>query len=416
MTKIIQEDTLRNTAGHTFYSEFQYNNSFAKYWTITAGLVESYSFVKANLFGNHNSNNLALYGQLDMKIRRLKLSGGLRLENYVLDKEHTKLLFNIIPIKPVFKLGANYELNERTFLRASIGQGYRFPSIAEKYTEASIAAATIYANPELKEETGWSGEIGIKQGYLINQQWRAYADVSVYHQQIYNMIEFGFGLFDPNTKREIPFNVDSINDAQYNRNLAIADMIGFQAKNIKNVMITGVDISGGISGKINKATINGTLSYTYNVPVYKGGIDATTSTTTNLLKYRFKHAIKADIQLDSRAFIVGAAFEWKSAIKNIDRMFFDERSTITDRNDIDFWYQVLSNEVVGPSILPGYGEYRKEHAKDNYVNFDANFGFKFSRNMKVVFVVRNILNQSFSGRPGDIVAPRRYEIMLTSKF
>ncbi|MDR2835349.1 MAG: TonB-dependent receptor [Bacteroidales bacterium] len=408
-TNNINSDESKSSTSDTYYAEFQYNNTFAKRWIVTAGIVESYSKVYANLFGNHTANNTSLYAQLDAKFNRLKISLGLRGEYFMLDSEHSETAVKNFPIRPVARVGLNYELTEKTFIRASIGQGYRFPSISEKYTSTDLGGAAIHPNPNALPETGWNTEIGLKQGFNISSNWKGFADFSIYHQQMHNMLEFSFGIFDHNTGKEVPLILDSLD--------AIDTLeIGFIAKNMNDVMISGFDISTGIVGKINRATLSATLSYSYNYPLHKDGADETASTTTNLLKYRFKHSIKADFQIDAKRLIAGLSVEWKSAIKNVDRIFCDERdlADLSTEQDIAYYFygELLSNQV----LIPGYWNYRKENAKKTFLNIDVNFGFNFSHNVKAVFVVRNLLNQTFSGRPADICAPRRYEVMVTYKF
>ena len=415
------DDTSRNSNSNIYYAEFQYTNTFAKRWTLTAGLVESYSTVSSNLFGNHFGNNTALYAQLDVKFGRLKISGGFRGEYFLLDTVQTVSLINIdlgkktleIPIKPVFRLGANYGLTETTFLRASIGQGYRFPAISEKFTGLSFSNGSfiIAPNPYLEPENGWNAEVGIKQGFSINGHWKGFADISVYHQQIRNMIEFTFAILDKNTQNEIPLHSDSL--AAHEGNI----VMGFIAKNIKTVAVTGVDLSGGIVGKINKATLSATLSYTYNYPIYKDKTpDFTTSTDSPLLKYRYKHSIKTDIQVDSRRIVAGVSLEWKSRIVNIDRMFCNEREagSVTDQMEQDF--DLLARMVSDAMLIPGYWDYRIKNAKMTSLNIDVNLGFKFSNSIKTVIIVRNLLNQAYVGRPSDMCAPRRFEVMVTFKL
>ena len=76
--------------------------------------------------GVNTARNMAAYIQLDEPItEQLNLSMGLRYEHF--DINGTK------EGKPVFRAGANYQLAEETYLRASMGQGFRFPTIAEKY-------------------------------------------------------------------------------------------------------------------------------------------------------------------------------------------------------------------------------------------------------------------------------------------
>ncbi len=49
-----------------------------------------------------------------------------------------------------------------TTLRAVISQGYREPTLGELYTASGMAGKYISGNPDLDEETSWSGELGAR--------------------------------------------------------------------------------------------------------------------------------------------------------------------------------------------------------------------------------------------------------------
>ena len=123
----------------------------------------------AELYGNHNSFNNAIFAQLDAKpLKKLNLSFGVRFERYELDGE-------VEYSNPVVRAGLNYQALKYTYLRASFGQGYRFSSVAEKFTATSVGAMNIFPNPDLQSERGWSAELGVKQGVRLGE-WNGYID------------------------------------------------------------------------------------------------------------------------------------------------------------------------------------------------------------------------------------------------
>ncbi len=403
---VMPSDTQKNSIGNTFYGELQYQKVFAEKWNFTAGAVETYSNVDANLFGDHFGNNVSVYSQLDAKLGRLKLSLGLRGEYFVLDSTQTESVADInlgasrieIPFKPVFRTGANYQVTDHTFLRASFGQGYRFPSIAEKYTATSLGMVNILPNPRLTPESGWSAEVGVKQAYKIGK-WRGFADLAIYNQDINDMMEFTFGVFNPVTF--LPYvSTDTV-----------APQIGFQSQNYGDVRITGMDLSASIGGKIRNCIVTTMIGYTYNNPVSKTGTDSTASSLSPTLKYRNKHSIKGDVNFETKRITFGANVIWRSPMQNIDRLFCDERDPETVDPSTYAFYQLFSQ-----MILPGYWDYRIANAKKTYLNVDLRFGFKFSEELRASFLVKNVFNQEYVGRPGDMHAPRRYEIMISANF
>ena len=91
--------------------------------------------------------------------------------------------------RPVFRVGLNYQLTKGTFLRASFGQGYRFPTVLEKFISTATGGITIAPNPDLKSETGWSAEFGVKQGFKIGN-WQGFVDLAGFWTEYDNMMEF----------------------------------------------------------------------------------------------------------------------------------------------------------------------------------------------------------------------------------
>ena len=191
-------DTQQQSRADMYYVEYQYQKHFKNEFTLTAGSAFTYSEVHADsLYGQHFSNNVALFTQLDKKIHKLTLSFGARGEYFKIDTSQTKFNFKVgknkvqLPIYPVFRFGANYHVAEYTWLRASFGQGYRFPTVAEKYIATSVSGLKIFPNPNLTPETGWSAEIGAKQAFKLGS-WSGFADVAFFWTEYQNMMEFNF--------------------------------------------------------------------------------------------------------------------------------------------------------------------------------------------------------------------------------
>lgn len=402
----IPNDTAKNSNGDLYYIEYTYSTNLGEKGNVTAGGVNGYSEVHSNLFGDHFHNNFALYGQLDWKFGRLKASVGLRGEYYKVDTAQTESLVRFknfeIPFKPVFRAGLNYQLFEYTFLRASWGQGYRFPTISEKYTASDLGSMVkILPNPYLQPENGWSAEIGVKQGIKLWEGWKGFVDLSFFMQEIYNMIEFTIGKYDPVTL--LPVSLYESGD------------FGFQARNMADARILGSELSIVTSGKLGPLKTTVMLGYAYNYPVNIAGADSTASTDNPILKYRYVHSFKGDFDFEAKRLTFGFNWILNSPMKNVDRLFCDERdpSTLTtDQYNLYQFYYFMSNAA----LFPGYWDYRIDHANQPYVSFDARMGFKFSEIIRISLLVKNLFNSEYVGRPGDLRPMRRYELMLTAKF
>ena len=99
--------------------------------------------------GNHDSDNAALFFQYDQRFfDRLSVSAGMRAEYYRVDdflrEADTKIFGAKVPVKPIFRAGLNYQLADYSFIRASFGQGYRYPSLTEKYARKDIGGVGVF--------------------------------------------------------------------------------------------------------------------------------------------------------------------------------------------------------------------------------------------------------------------------------
>ena len=108
----------------------------------------------------------------------------MRLENFFIDGAHKKQV-------PLFRTGLNYQLHDYSYLRASFGQGYRFPSIAERFASTSLGSITVFPNIDIKPEKGWNAEIGFKQA-LRFKKLKAHVDLALFYAEHKQMIEYAF--------------------------------------------------------------------------------------------------------------------------------------------------------------------------------------------------------------------------------
>ena len=395
-----------------YFSDYQFQKQYSNDFTLTTGISNIYNVVKSNLFGDHTSNNIAVYAQFEKKIGELDITAGVRAEYFEMDGKRGDTDFLIskkdsttIPIYPILRTGLHYQAAKYTHLRASFGQGIRYPAVAERFTQTSVGALNVFPNPTLRPEIGWSAEIGIKQGVKIGE-WKGMLDVAAFVNQYSNMMEFSFIYFNPisqlplNPINPSPEDIQFLTNGQYN----VADWVGFQAQNAEKARITGLDISFNSSGKLGPVELISLLGYTYmnpislnNDPLY---IANYSDSTTNMLKYRFKHLAKADIEANYKKISLGFSCRYSSFMRNIDRTFED---------DLD---PSLTSEVY---ILPGLTAYRQQYNKGNLV-FDVRFGFKINDQYRIGLIANNILNAEYTTRPGDIQPPRNYMVQLQMKF
>ena len=402
----------QSNAATISYADYTFQHKFGQGSTLSTGITAIQNVVNSELFGNHNSQNYAAYSQLEYHKNKLDLSAGVRLEYFEMDGNKPDSQFQLpgkdslfVPVYPVLRTGLHYALKPFTHLRASFGQGIRYPSVAERFTQTSVGALNIFPNPELRPEIGWAGEIGIKQGFKIGN-WKAMIDAALFLNQYSNMMEFSFIYYNPITQQPLnplnpsPEDIEFLTSGQYN----ISDWVGFQAQNAEKARISGLDLSFNSAGQLGNVELVSLIGYTYMNPISLNSnpqyVANFSDTTTNMLKYRFKHLAKADVEATYQKISFGASMRYNSFMRNIDRVFED---------DLD---PSPTSEVY---ILPGLKAYRQQFNGGNLV-FDARFAYLLKEQYRVSFIVNNLFNAEVTSRPGDIQAPRLFMLQLQAKF
>ena len=388
-----------------YYGEYQYQhnweNAGISSFTTTLGVVGMYTEARGELFTGGNANgrntaeNYAAYLQVDKKLfDRLNLSAGVRYEYFRINEESDN--------KPVFRAGANYQLGEATYIRTSYGQGFRFPSIAEKFIVTGVGSINIFANPSLIAETSDNAEIGIKQGFKIGN-FMGYADVAVFQQNYENFIEFTFGQW-----RSIPPGTPI---SEYFD--ALSKTFGFKSLNTGSARIRGAEFSIMGAGSIGKHEFQLLGGYTYTEPITRtpnydyavqdeaSDIDVSVSylstssnTRNNILKYRLQHLVRGDIFWKYHALSAGVSARYNSYMQNIDKAF-------TDLEEIEF-----------ANFQPGLTKWRAEHTTGDYV-FDLRVGYEIKGRHRLAIIVNNVLNREYAIRPLAVEEPRMSMLQYT---
>ena len=399
-------DTINNVnRSKSYYSDYQWQKDLEKInLSFTMGTTNEIIFANSKIFqGSNSRRNHALYTQFDKKIGKLNISSGARFEYFSLNSEVKHVIngdsINNFAIgRPVFRAGINYELSPSTFLRSSWGQGYRFPSMAELFVTTNASGIEIYANPELKPERGWSSEIAIKQKLKIHK-WNGFIDVAAFVMKYNDMMEFTFGQWG-----------DPITMPLYG--------LGFKSVNIGETQISGIELSINGQGKINNdLKINLIGGYTYMNPValepdkvYTESIGQlvingetigpeltynNSSSDPSILKYRYQHIAKIDIEFLYQDFLFGTSLRYNDFMRNIDKIFTDE------------W--------INQELIPGINEAREKYRNGDFI-IDLRFGYNIDKNSKVSLIINNHLNEEYMSRPADMRPPRTIACQLSFKI
>lgn len=350
----------------SYMAEYQFMYGLSPVLALNTGILENFSRINSAFYGDHSSLNLAAYAQADITpADRLKLIAGLRVEYNILNGAADRLV-------PLFRAGINYRLLNYTFLRASYGQGYRYPSIAERHAATTLGSVRIVPNPAIQPESGWSSEIGVKQGILtgiINGQ----IDLAIFYMRNSDMIEYIFGIYPLPGEESSSF--------------------GFMASNVEQSRVYGAEfefVLHASSGRLENTLSGG---YTFMYPVE---YDPQTGKNRDVyLKYRRKHSFKLNISVGYQGFDLGIGMRANSRLLNIDNVFL--------------------SPITRETILPGFYDYWLE-SNTGYAVFDPYAGYAINDIIKISAVANNVFNTEYMGRPGDIMPHRNFSLRLTGSF
>ena len=400
----------QSNRGQVYYADYQFKKSFTflkeKSFDFIGGVSSQFNDSYAEIYSNNDDPtnqlfNLSGYAEIQKNFFDIiNLSIGARGEYFQLNDTLTAW-------NPIFRTGANLKLSQATFLRVSYGQGYRFPTITERYIRTNVGSIGVYENPDLVPEESWNAEAGVNQGFKI-KNYLGQIDVAAFIQEYENTIEYLFGFWDPSPDF-----------------VAGDPLAGFKFLNTGKSKITGFDITLNGTGKIGKNfRITNMIGYNYINPVtlepdkvfaedynpsnpkeysFK---NTSYDTTTNVLKYRFKHTFKADIELVYKKFALGYTIKYFSRLENLDQAIIDfENITVNTGGTLQ-------------AIL--YRDFFENNNNGNMI-MDLRCSYAFGKNSthKISVIAKNFLNHTYSLRPLKIEAPRsivfQYSLKLEGK-
>lgn len=378
----------RSNESWQYYGEYQFQRRFSRLNLVaTGGFVGLTSTTTAELYGDttFQQRNFAGYVQLDKKFGdRLNVSAGFRYEDNVIKNPGFDFPRGVVEpseeneAKPVIRFGLNYEAADYTYLRGSFGQGYRFPTIAEKFIFTDVGGFFVEPNPSLQSETGWSGEIGLKQGFKISS-FEGFLDLATFIYKYEDMMEFNIVSSD------------------------FANGAAFRATNIGGTSIKGFEATIAGRGNFFGLPTSVLAGYTYIDPQFdqftndfepppttQGEINANNSSSDdNILKYRSQHLVKVDVETTWKNLSVGVESFYASHMEAIDAIF--------------------------QLIVPGLRDFRQEHDKGyNIYNFRA--AYKLADRYKLSFILNNAFNLEYAVRPGLLDAPRNLTVRFDVEF
>jgi iron complex outermembrane receptor protein len=363
--------------------DYTWQRSWVKRLTTTTGFYGSYITAVSNVYaGRYQGYSYAFFSQADYNHKRWNLSAGARYEVNRIDTVEENR-------RPLLKFGVNYQAAEKTFFRLNYGEGYRFPTIGERYVDDGVTLLRVFPNPQLQTEYGWTAEFGIKQGFKI-ANWNGQFDYALFWQEYTNLIEFKFDQYVPATI-ENPTGT-----------------FGFKALNLQQARVAGMEASISGSGAIGEVIINVLGGYTYCYPVNLaqdtsakkagnyikdfaksfGGVDSAYA-ASKLLPYRNRHLVKFDIEASYRKINIGYGVQYYSKFDNIDPLLY--------------------------IIIPGLPKFMNSVGSGDWVH-QARIGVNISPNLTVSFIVNNVMNLEYATRPARMDPPRTFNLQMRFKI
>ncbi len=401
-------------------AEYQFQKEWKdKDLSLNAGAMYQQFSVFSNLFtivdtldkvnGYKSGSNMAVYGQLDKKwFKKLNTTIGARVEQYVIDGLTTKAI-------PVFRLGANYTLSKNDFLRASWGQGFRLPSLAERFIDETISGTplNVLPNNNILPEFGWSSELGYKRVFKAGA-WKGYADAALFLMHYDNMIEFSFGIHVP----EVRDTTQGLTEEEIRRYL------GFKSKNVAEAQIGGFELSTQMQGKIGNIPAQFWTGYTYsyagdlsndakqkdfgvffNNATYAFSNPLDSLRSESMLRYRNLHTFRFDADFTvEKDLSFGGNVTYNSAIQRVDDLF-------SGRGTLVQFVEFINN---GPAV-PGLREFMAANKNGNWV-FDVRASYTINKKNKLSFIVNNVANSEYSLRPAKMNPQRMFNLRYIRTF
>ena len=384
------------------YDQYQYN--WKNMLVFTAGAPFDVAVSSSNLYpGTDLSFHAAIYAQGEFTYKALTLQAGLRYEASGVD---TSVVKNF---PPIFRAGMNVQAARATFFRASWGQGYRIPSIGEKYIAQDFTGdIVIVPNDTLKTETSWNLELGFSQGFKIGK-WMGYFDAAFYWQQSKNFIQYEVDFYPNKYSNGRQIFPDSLE-------IIPGYVLGLKPLNIENTRIAGYELTIAGSGNMGPLGVKILAGYNYSWP----GVDPPAGSpkyttgqfikdmfyynfhrvegaaTSKILEARIRHLVRADIEFSYWKAYIGFTATYGSDPEVIPPTFNTAAAV--------FFHD--------PYALVNYSQ---KHIKGDFIG-DIRAGVKVSDHVKLGFIVKNVGDHLYELRPAKPEPLRSYTLQFKYTF
>jgi outer membrane cobalamin receptor len=387
-------NTNQSTNNFIVYNDFLYQRTLLEKINWVSGATYTYSSIKGDSLyggsyvfngdtivsnGRHTGNSLGIYTQLDGKFGRVNTSLGLRYETVQINtaaREGT----------PILRAGVNVRLWPGANIRASYGQAFRVPSVAERFANTSGGGVVVEPNPNIQSEYGYSSEVGFRQGFEFKNPKRVikgYLDVAAFEMNYENMVEFGI------TTRQI-FPVQDVR---------------FSSINVANARIRGLEITGLFSANWQDwyGNISGGITLLdpqdlnavpdeLQLDLSESFVDLLNLEKTDqppFLKYRSRSTIRLSASGGYKWFSLTTNFRYKSFVENIDQYLF--------------------------LVVPDLNDFRNRYPNGDPV-LDVILAADITKKSNLALTIDNIGNREYLIIPGFLAPQRKFTLQYMIKF
>jgi|GEM_PF-1052497 iron complex outermembrane receptor protein len=383
------------------YDQYQYR--YKNFLVISTGVPFNVGSSRSNLYtGQDFTFNAAVYTQAELDYKFLSLQGGVRYEaagvdSIIVRNQH-----------PIFRAGVNVQAAKATFFRASWGQGFRIPSIGEKYIAQQFTGDLfIVPNDTLKTENSWNFEFGFKQGFKI-KNWVGYFDASIFYEEQKNYIQYNVGFYANTYANGTQIFPDS------DIYPGTGKILGLKPFNIQSTKVAGYELSLAGMGNMGPLGVKLLMGYTYTYPGQQipGQSYPTSQFFKDVFIYNFKRVpssytyrletgairqlVRADAEFSIWKVYWGLTVSYASTPEAIPPLFYAASL-------------ILFHD--GNALSDYYAEH--EHGD---VVCDIRVGMKVNEHIKLGFIVKNIGNVYYELRPGKPESNRNYTLQFTYNF
>jgi len=256
---------------------------------LTLGAEGSFSDVRTNIFTGdtnptsnevrlHDQREFAAYAEGERQPGKVRLAAGARIDHIEVDGGRLATV-----LSP--RLGVVLPTSRAGVWRASVGRGFRAPSLAERFVSTVVQGIPVVPNPNLDPETAWSFELG--NGASLSSAVRT--DAALFWTEAYDLIE------------------PTLNSGR------------IQFRNVTRARLAGLDLA--LTATPPVAGLTTTVSYTF-LHARELAHDAVPERP---LAFRPKHLLTLGADYQRGAIGVGGDFRYSSRLDRVEIYEPDER-------------------------------------------------------------------------------------------